>query len=92
MAPGRAVLARHGVPLLAADGSEDAELARTTAVDTANNSTDSGLHVVTIAPGYPSYDVRIPEVVEHLRKQAEDILDEQVEKVERAGKRAPRST
>ena len=70
--------------LLATDGSEDAELARTTAMDMAI-STDSELHVVTVAPGYPSYDVRVPEIVEQLRKQAEKILDEQVEKIERDG-------
>jgi nucleotide-binding universal stress UspA family protein len=70
--------------LLATDGSEDAELARTTAMDMAT-STDSELHVVTVAPGYPSYDVRVPEIVEQLRKQAEKILDEQVEKMERDG-------
>jgi nucleotide-binding universal stress UspA family protein len=70
--------------LLATDGSKDAELARTTAVDMAT-STDSELHVVTVAPGYPSYDVRVPEIVEQLRKQAQNILDEQVEKIERDG-------
>ena len=43
-----------------------AELALSTAVDIAS-STDSELHVVTVAPGYPSYDVRKPEVVEQLR-------------------------
>lgn len=70
--------------LLATDGSSHAELARTTAVDMAN-STDSELHSVTVAPGYPSYDVNLPQVVEHLREQAEKILEDQVEKVERAG-------
>jgi nucleotide-binding universal stress UspA family protein len=70
--------------LLATDGSADAELARTTAVDMAT-STDSELHVVTVAPGYPSYEVRVPEIVEQLRKQAQNILDEQVEKIERDG-------
>ena len=70
--------------LLATDGSRDAELARTTAVDLAN-STDSELHVVTVAPGYPSYDIRNPAVIEQLRKQAEDILNEQVEKIEQSG-------
>ena len=70
--------------LLATDGSRDAELARTTAVDLAN-STDSEVHVVTVAPGYPSYDIRNPAVVEQLRKQAEDILNEQVEKIEQSG-------
>jgi nucleotide-binding universal stress UspA family protein len=70
--------------LLVTDGSEDAELAATTAVGLAK-LTDSELHVLAAAPGYPSYDVRVPEVVEELRKQAEMILEEQVKKIERAG-------
>jgi nucleotide-binding universal stress UspA family protein len=70
--------------LLATDGSRDAELARTTAVDMAT-STDSELHVVTVAPGYPSVDVNIPQVVEQLHTQAEKVLQEQVEKIEQAG-------
>src|ERR671921_2779995 len=70
--------------LLATDGSTEAQLARTTAVDMAN-STNSELHVVTVAPGYPSYDVRNPEVVEHLRRQAEDILNQQAEKIKQEG-------
>jgi nucleotide-binding universal stress UspA family protein len=70
--------------LLATDGSRDAELARTTAIDMAN-STNSELHVVTVAPGRPSYDVRNPEVVENLRSQAEAILNEQVAKIEQEG-------
>jgi nucleotide-binding universal stress UspA family protein len=70
--------------LLATDGSRDAELARTTAIDLAN-STNSELHVVTVAPGYPSYDVRNPAVVEQLRRQAEDTLNEQVAKIEQEG-------
>jgi nucleotide-binding universal stress UspA family protein len=70
--------------LLATDGSRDAELARTTAVDMAN-STNSELHVVTVAPGRPSYDVRNPEVVEHLRRDAEEILNEQAAKIEQEG-------
>ena len=49
------------------------------------NSTDSELHLVTVAPGYPSYDVRNPAVVEQLREQAEDILNAQAAKVEREG-------
>ena len=56
--------------LLATDGSRDAELARTTAIDLAN-STNSELHALTVAPGYPSYDVGNPAVVEQLRRQAE---------------------
>ncbi len=72
--------------LLATDGSRDAELARTTAVDLVN-STNSELHVVTVAHGSPSYDVGTPEVVEQLRKKAEGILEDQVKKIEQAGGR-----
>jgi nucleotide-binding universal stress UspA family protein len=70
--------------LLATDGSEDAERALATAVNLAK-STDSELHVATVAPGYPSYDVRILEVAEELRRQAQNILDDQVSKIEQAG-------
>jgi len=70
--------------LLATDGSQDAELARTTAVDMAT-TTDSELHVVTVAPRYPSFDVNIPQVVEQLHTQAEKVLEEQVEKIQQAG-------
>ena len=72
--------------LLATDGSGDAELARTTAVDLAN-STNSELHVVTVALGYPFYDVRNPAVVEQLREQAEDILEDQAKMIEQSGGR-----
>jgi nucleotide-binding universal stress UspA family protein len=70
--------------LLPTDGSREAELARTTAIDLAE-STNSELHVVTVAPGYPSYDVRNPTAVEQLREQAEDILNEQAAKIEQEG-------
>jgi nucleotide-binding universal stress UspA family protein len=70
--------------LLATDGSKEAELALTTAVDLAN-STNSELHVVTVAPGYPAYGIRTPEVIEQLRKQAEAVLDEQARKIRKAG-------
>ena len=70
--------------LLATDASEEAELARRTAVDMAI-STKSTLHLVTVSPGYPSYDVNVPNVAEQLRGQAEKILDAQAEKVEREG-------
>ena len=70
--------------LLATDGSRDAELALSTAVDLAN-TTDSELHVVTVAPGYPSYDVRIPDVVESLRQRAEGILEDQTKKIQQIG-------
>ena len=70
--------------LLATDGSREAQLARTTAIELAE-STNSELHVVTVAPGYPSYDVRNPSVVDQLREQAEDILNEQAAKIEQEG-------
>ena len=70
--------------LLATDGSRDAELARTTAIDMAE-STNSELHVVTVAPGGRSYDIRNPSVVEGLREQAEDILNKQAAKIEQEG-------
>ena len=70
--------------LLATDDSREAQLARTTAIDLAD-STNSELHVVTVAPGYPSYDVRNPTAVEQLREQAEDILNEQAAKIEQEG-------
>ncbi|HEU4494392.1 MAG TPA: universal stress protein [Rubrobacteraceae bacterium] len=69
---------------LATDGSDEAEQAATTAINLAR-STDSELHVLTVGPGYPTYDVRVPEVAEELRRQAQSILDEQVEKIEQAG-------
>src|SRR5215208_839051 len=72
--------------LLATDGSTDAELALTTAVDRAN-TTDSELHVVTVAPGYPAYDVRDPVVVEQLRQRAQEILEEQTRRIEQSGGR-----
>ena len=75
--------------LLATDGSQDAELARTTAVDMAS-STDSELHVVTVVPGYTSVEVNVPQVVEQLHARAEQILDEQVAKIEQAGGKVAR--
>jgi nucleotide-binding universal stress UspA family protein len=70
--------------LLATDGSTEAQLARTTAIDLAE-STNSELHVVTVVPGYPSYDVLNPLVVEQLREQVENILNDQAAKIEQEG-------
>ena len=82
--------------LLATDGSEEAELARTTAVDEAN-STNSELHVVTVGPwsSDPAYAVgeasfgrqtyTYEEVSEEIRKEAREILDDQVRKIEEEG-------
>jgi nucleotide-binding universal stress UspA family protein len=80
--------------LLATDGSEDAQLALSTAVDLAN-STNSELHVVTVAPGIPDPVYQIheaslryetyEEALQAVRAEAQRVLDEQVEKIEEAG-------
>ncbi len=70
--------------LLATDGSRDAELALAAAVELAVR-THSELHVVTVALGYPSYDVRNPAVLDQVLEQAEVILEDQVKKIEQAG-------
>ena len=80
--------------LLATDGSEEAELALATAVDLAE-STHSPLHVVTVGPWNPdpayavheaSFNWRAYEdVSEVIKKEAQQVLDKQVRKVEEAG-------
>ena len=80
--------------LLATDGSADAELALSTAVDIAN-STDSELYVITAGPGNPDPVYRIHEAglryetyeqaLEAIEREARRILDEQVRKVEELG-------
>ena len=80
--------------LLATDGSEEAELARKTAVDEAN-STNSELHVVTVGPWSPdpAYAVgeasfrrqTYEEVSEEIRREAREILDDQLRKIEEEG-------
>jgi nucleotide-binding universal stress UspA family protein len=76
--------------LLATDGSEEAELARRTAVDLAE-STDSELHVVAVGPEYhPGYDIpeygsQLEEVLGRIKRRAQEILDEQAREIEEAG-------
>ncbi len=80
--------------LLATDGSGEAQLALSTAVDLAN-STDSELHVVTAALGNPDPVYQIheaslryetyEEALQEVRAEAQKVLDEQVTKVEGAG-------
>jgi nucleotide-binding universal stress UspA family protein len=79
--------------LLATDGSEEAQLALSTAVDQAN-STNSELHVVTVGPwnpdpAYATHEASFrwqtyEEVIEAIGKEARDILDQQVRKIEEA--------
>jgi len=76
--------------LLAADGSEEAELATRAAVELAN-STDSELHMLhvkllPIDPPYPDVlDWRWREDLERAEREARELLDEQVRQVEDAG-------
>jgi nucleotide-binding universal stress UspA family protein len=80
--------------LLATDGSEEAQLALSTAVDIAT-STNSELHVVTVGPWNPdpAYAVHeasfrwetYQEASEAIGKEAREILDQGVRKTEEAG-------
>ena len=80
--------------LLATDGSEEAQLALSTAVDQAN-STNSELHLVTVGPwnpdpAYATHEASIrwqtyEELTEAIGKEVQQILDDQVKKVEEAG-------
>jgi nucleotide-binding universal stress UspA family protein len=78
--------------LLATDGSEDAELAATTALNVAK-TTGSELHVVDVFPGpayvHPHYETHFPEAAERLRREArkerQEILDQRVEQIREAG-------
>ena len=80
--------------LLASDGSREAELAARTAADLAN-STNSELHLITVArgnpdPAYYTHEVVLryetyEEALEAVKGEAQKVLDEQVRKVEEAG-------
>ncbi len=72
--------------LLATDGSPHAELAAMKAVDLAH-STGARLHVVAVGRTFPTavYDVYTETGQEDLRREAQEILDEQVRKIEEAG-------
>jgi nucleotide-binding universal stress UspA family protein len=80
--------------LLATDGSREAQLAATTAADIAY-TTNSELHLLTVAPGNPDPIYHIPEgslryetyqqALEAIKGEAHRVLEEQVKKVEEAG-------
>ena len=77
--------------LLASDGSEETELALKTAVDLTNN-TNSELHVVTVGGAEYRHGYDIPEsgdllqeTYKTIKREAQETLDEQVEKIEDAG-------
>jgi nucleotide-binding universal stress UspA family protein len=66
--------------LLTTDGSEDSELAATTAVGLAK-ATGSELNVVTVAEEYPHYEAYRP-LAKRSRQLAQEVLDEQLKKIE----------
>jgi nucleotide-binding universal stress UspA family protein len=75
--------------LLAADGSEVADLAAKTAATLATRA-NSELHVVHVGPGLPLYELpdypaRFEDEVKAQRQEAQRVLDEQVRKVEGSG-------
>jgi nucleotide-binding universal stress UspA family protein len=72
--------------LLATDGSPHAELAAIKAVDLAK-STGARLHVVAVGRTFPAavYDVYTEAGREDLRREAQEVLDQQVRKIEEAG-------
>ena len=72
--------------LLATDGSPHAELAALKAVDLAK-STKARLHVVAVGRTFPGavYDVYTEAGREDLRREAQEVLDQQVRKIEEAG-------
>jgi nucleotide-binding universal stress UspA family protein len=70
--------------LLATDGSGEAQLAATTAVDLAK-STDSELHVVHVGEFVPTILAATEQEPVQLEREAQKLLDEQVRRIEQAG-------
>jgi nucleotide-binding universal stress UspA family protein len=80
--------------LLATDSSQESNLALSTAIDLAN-STNSQLHVVTVAPwtpdpAYAAHEASLglenyEQASEAIGKDAQEILDNQVRKIEEGG-------
>jgi nucleotide-binding universal stress UspA family protein len=75
--------------LLATDGSTEAQLAATTASDLAQR-TNSELHVVTVGPDLPLYELpdypaRFEDVLQENRREAKKVLERQVKRIEESG-------
>jgi nucleotide-binding universal stress UspA family protein len=75
--------------LLATDGSEEAQLASTTAADLAEK-TDSELHVLTVGPDYPLYELpehpaEFEDVLQENRRRAKEVLEQQAKRIEESG-------
>jgi nucleotide-binding universal stress UspA family protein len=82
--------------LLATDGSEEAQLAATTAADLAQR-TNSELHVLTVGPDYPLYELPehpagFEDVLRENRREAKEVLEQQVKRVEESGGQLARDT
>src|SRR5215217_4887199 len=70
--------------LLATDGSREAELAATTAVDLANG-TNSELHAIHVGEFLPTLLAQTEVEPAQLEREAQQLLDEQVRRLEEAG-------
>jgi nucleotide-binding universal stress UspA family protein len=75
--------------LLATDGSKEAQLAATTAADLAQK-TNSELHVLTVGPDYPLYELSehpadFEDVLRENRRQAKQMLEQQAKRIEESG-------
>jgi nucleotide-binding universal stress UspA family protein len=70
--------------LLATDGSREAQLSAATAVDLAK-STNSELHVIHVGEFVPTILAATEEEPVQLEREAQQLLDEQVRRIEQAG-------
>jgi nucleotide-binding universal stress UspA family protein len=70
--------------LLATDGSPEAQLAASTATDL-HKSTDSELHVVYVGELRPTFLAQTEVESAEFEREAQQLLDEQVRRVEEAG-------
>ena len=75
--------------LLATDGSEEAQLAATTASDLAQK-TNSELHVISVGPDLPLYELpehpaEFEDVLRENRRTAKEMLEQQAKRIEESG-------
>jgi nucleotide-binding universal stress UspA family protein len=75
--------------LLATDGSEEAQLAATTAADLAQK-TNSELHLITVGADYPLYELPehragFEDVLRENRREAKEMLRQQAKRIEESG-------
>src|SRR5918993_3209550 len=75
--------------LLATDGSEEAQVASTTAADLAEK-TNSDLHVLTVGPDYPLYELpehpaEFEDVLRKNRGEAKEMVEQQAKRIEESG-------